>query len=85
MACNFKNEAIEQAEHLRKTLEAVIGEDVLMYQYDNVHNDNLKIVIYNCYNAEPLMVSSYVWYDLYLSLKAAEDAVTFSITAPNKD
>lgn len=82
---DFKDEAIEQAESLRKTLEMAIDDEVLMYQYDNAHNTGLKEVIYNCNSAEPLVVYSHAWYDLYLSLKAAEDAVTFSITAPIQD
>lgn len=82
---DFKDMAIEQAESLRKTLEMVIDDDVFMYQYDNVHGTNRKIVDYNCNDAEPLSMVSDTWIGLYEQLKAAEDAITFVLTAPTQD
>jgi len=82
---DFKDMATEQAESLRKTLEMVIDDEVLMYQYDNVHGTDRKIVDYNCNDAEPLCMVSDTWIGLYEQLKAAEDAITFVLTAPDQN
>lgn len=85
MAYDFKDEALEQAENLRKTLEMVIDDEVLMYQYDNVRGTSRKVVNYNCNDAEPLSMVSDTWIGLYDLLKAAEDAITFVLTAPDQN
>ncbi len=82
---DFKDMATEQAESLRKTIETVIDDDVFMYQHYNVHGTSKKIVDYNCNDAEPLSMVSDTWIGLYEQLKAAEDAITFVLTAPIQD
>lgn len=87
MANDYKKKAIEQAKHLSDTLGVVVDHNVLVCAVTPLDDDNTKIVKFmDTYgNAAPLYVPATNWKDLFMSLRAIDEAVTFILTAPEQD
>ena len=84
MADDYKDMAISRAKHLREFLGFVTDSEVLVCADGSIENKCFKFIDARG-TAAPLYVSGTSWHDLYLSLCAIEDAVSFTIEAGRDD
>ena len=76
-----KQDAIERAEHLREFLAFTCDSEVAI-----APNGEIGVMYVDAMGvAEPLYVSATTWTDLYLSLCAIEDAVSFNVVCGREE
>lgn len=83
MAIDYAIESGNRAKHLAEFLGFTIDHEVLVCS-DGSDKKTVKFI--DTYGkAEPLYVSGTTWKDLYMSLCAIEDAISFTIVAGMDD